>query len=162
MGLHWPSDPHLTALLACWCVGLIRFRLWDNHCGFPDLAKERGEQHRPTYSARNAITGSTRDALSPGTQPANTAVTPSTTMMAAYVTGSLGVKSNKNVRSMRAPANAPATPMATPTATSASPSLITSHCARTDADDRPRLSIDVDGASDDRRIGVEPALPQGV
>jgi hypothetical protein len=33
--------------------------------------------------------------------------------------------------------------------------------ARTDADDRPRLSIDVDGASDGRRLGVEPALPQG-
>jgi len=49
-----------------------------------------------THSARNGITGSTRDALSPGTQLANTAVTASTTMIAPYVTGSLGVRSNKN------------------------------------------------------------------
>jgi hypothetical protein len=36
-----------------------------------------------TYSARNAITGSTREARNPGTQLANTAVTASTTTMDA-------------------------------------------------------------------------------
>lgn len=54
----------------------------ENHCGFPDCARERLDQDRATYSARPAITGSTRPALRPGTQLANTAVTPGTTMMA--------------------------------------------------------------------------------
>jgi hypothetical protein len=39
--------------------------------GFLDRAGQRDEQERVTYSARNAITGSTRDALSAGTQLAN-------------------------------------------------------------------------------------------
>lgn len=78
-------------------------RIWERLFGFPYRAGERGDQERASYSARNAITGSTRDALTPGTQLANTAVTPSTTMMAAHVTGSLGVRSNKNARARRRP-----------------------------------------------------------